>query len=269
MEFPLIGFAVSFEMDYFHVLDILAAGKVRLLAAERGEREPLVIAGGPLSTFNPEPLSRFVDAFIIGEGEAVLPQFMDVYYAGRSAGLSREELLRRLAVPGVYVPSLYTPNMERMGRFHSSAAGAPSEVRRQWVQDLDAWLAHTVIVTENTEFNLYLIETARGCGRHCRFCMAGYCFRQPRNRSRSVLQQEIAAAKVYRKRIGLMGRPYPIIRKLMLCAAIFWARGLTMSVASFRADSRQSRWLRRWYAERMQTLTIAPEAGQRSHAFGH
>ncbi len=263
-EFPLIGFAVSFEMDYFHVLDILAAGKVRLLAAERGEREPLVIAGGPCATFNPEPLSRFVDAFIIGEGEAVLPQFMDVYYAGRSAGLSREELLRRLAVvPGVYVPSLYTPEYGADGQISAihPQPGAPSEVRRQWVQDLDAWPAHTVIVTENTEFNLYLIETARGCGRHCRFCMAGYCFRQPRNRSRSVLQQEIAAAKVYRKRIGLMGAAisdYPEIDAL--CGDIL-GEGLTMSVASFRADSVTKPLVEALVASGMQTLTIAPEAG--------
>ena len=117
-EFPLIGFAVSFEMDYFHVLDILAAGKVKLLAAERGERDPLVIAGGPCATFNPEPLSRFVDAFIIGEGEAIMPRFMDVYYAARAEGLPRAAMLRALAgVPGVYVPSLYAPNTRRMARW--------------------------------------------------------------------------------------------------------------------------------------------------------
>ena len=68
-EFSLIAFAVSFEMDYFNLMDILSVGRVPLLASERGDSSPLVIAGGPCATFNPEPLSDFVDAFIIGEGE--------------------------------------------------------------------------------------------------------------------------------------------------------------------------------------------------------
>ncbi len=263
-EFPLIGFAVSFEMDYFHVLDILAAGKVKLLAAERGERDPLVIAGGPCATFNPEPLSRFVDAFIIGEGEAIMPRFMDVYYAARAEGLPRAAMLRALAgVPGVYVPSLYAPEYAADGSLAAvrPLPGAPARVARQWVRDLDAWPAHTVIVTADTEFNLYLIETARGCGRHCRFCMAGYCFRRPRNRSRAVLQQELAAAKVYGKRIGLMGAAisdYPEIDAL--CGDIL-AAGMTMSVASFRADSVTKTLVDSLVQSGMQTLTMAPEAG--------
>ncbi|MBR0284034.1 MAG: radical SAM protein, partial [Selenomonadaceae bacterium] len=263
-RFPVIGFAVSFEMDYFHIMKILALGHVKLRAAERGEQEPLLIAGGPCATFNPEPLSLIFDAFIIGEGEAILPAFLDAYYAAKADGLPRRELLKRIAgVPGVYVPSLYEHCYGEDGTLQriSAAEGAPERITRQWVRDLDDYPAHTVIVTEHTEFDLYLIETARGCGRHCRFCMAGYCFRRPRNRSLSVIRQEVREALRYGKRIGLMGAAisdYPEIDAL--CKSIL-GEGLSMSVASFRADSVTKELVDSLAASGLKTLTMAPEAG--------
>ena len=263
-QFGLIGFAASFEMDYFNILKMLELGKVKLLAAERGEMDPLVIVGGPCATFNPEPLSLFGDVFVIGEGEAILPEFMDVCVSSRSEGLSRRELLRRLsAVPGIYVPSLYEHRYGEGGVLESiePQEGAPRRVPRQWVRDLDAHPAHTVVVTEDTELNLYLIETARGCGRHCRFCMAGYCFRRPRNRSLEVVAQEVREAASLGKRIGLMGAAisdYPWIDDL--CRKIL-GEGLSMSVASFRADSVTGELVEALAKSGLKTLTMAPEAG--------
>ena len=245
-KFPLIGFAVSFEPDYFNILKILELGRVKLLSKERGEFEPIVIAGGPCATFNPEPLSMFIDAFVIGEGEVILPPLLDVLYSAKTDGLSRAETLQKLStVAGVYVPAI-----------HHSAS-----IQRQWLRDLDSHPAHTIIITDDTEFNMYLIETARGCGRHCRFCMAGYCFRRPRNRSIKVLTAEVKAAKVFGKKIGLMGAAisdYPQINEL--CQAIR-AEGLPMSVASFRADSVTSELVEALVSSGLKTLTIAPEAG--------
>ena len=263
-RFSLIGFAVSFEMDYFNLLRILQLGKIKLLAAERGEQDAIVLAGGPCATFNPEPLSLFVDAFVIGEGEVVMPALMDAYDAAVRQGLSRAELLHALLkVEGVYVPSLYEHDYDEAGRLCAirPAAGAPSRVTRQWVRDLDEFPAHTVVVTDDTEFNLYLIETARGCGRHCRFCMAGYCFRQPRNRSLKVLEKEVQEAKKYEKRIGLMGAAisdYPEIDAL--CRDIL-AENLGMSVASFRADSVTEELVASLSRSGLRTITLAPEAG--------
>ena len=265
-EFPLIGFAVSFEMDYFNVLKVLELGKIRLRAAERTEQDPIVIAGGPCATFNPEPLSLVIDAFIIGEGEVIMPAFMDAYARARAAGVSRAELLQALAaVPGVYVPSLYEHRYDAAGRLAAvePLPGAPERVCRQWVKDLDAWPAHTVVVTDDTEFNLYLIETARGCGRHCRFCMAGYCFRVPRNRSLAVIEREVREALPFGKRIGLMGAAisdYPEIDAL--CKNIL-GEGLSMSVASFRADSVTEELVASLAESGLKTLTMAPEAGSK------
>ena len=264
LEFELIGFVLSFEMDYFNLVKILELGKVRLRSEERGEQDPLVIAGGPCATFNPEPLSQVVDAFVIGEGEVIMPGLMDAYHEARAEGLSRKDTLAKLSqVPGVYVPSLYEHQYDEEGRLLAiePLPGAPEKVSRQWVKDLDAYPAHTVVVTDNTEFSFYLIETARGCGRHCRFCMAGYCFRRPRNRSLKVINEEVQEALKYRKRLGLMGAAisdYPEIDEL--CRDIL-GEGLSMSVASFRADSVTEELVESLARSGLKTLTIAPEAG--------
>jgi radical SAM family uncharacterized protein len=263
-QFAMIAFVLSFEMDYFNVVKMLELGKVRVRAAERGDMDPLVIAGGPCATFNPEPLSAVIDAFVIGEGEVIMPALMDVFYQARGEGLSRAEMLQRLAkVPGVYVPSLYEHRYGEDGHLLAIVPDkdVPAKVSRQWLQDLDAYPAHTVVRTENTEFNFYLIETARGCGRHCRFCMAGYCFRRPRNRSLSVVTREVKDALQYKKRIGLMGAAisdYPEINEL--CKDIL-GEGLSMSVASFRADSVTRELVDSLAESGLKTLTMAPEAG--------
>ncbi|MBE6075003.1 MAG: TIGR03960 family B12-binding radical SAM protein [Selenomonas ruminantium] len=265
-DFSIVAFVLSFEMDYFNVLQMLTLGKVKLKAAERTEKDPLVIAGGPCATFNPEPLSGVVDAFVIGEGEVIMPAFMDAWHEAKAQDMSREEMLCHIAkVPGIYVPSLYEHHYDEVGRLAAIEAlpGAPERVSRQWVQDLDAHPAHTVVITDNTEFNFYLIETARGCGRHCRFCMAGYCFRRPRNRSLGVITREVKDALKHKRRIGLMGAAisdYPEINEL--CREIL-GEGLSMSVASFRADSVTQELVDSLAQSGLKTLTMAPEAGSK------
>ena len=225
-RFDIVGFVVSFEMDYFNILTMLELGKIVPLAKDRSDMDPLIIGGGPCATFNPEPLSPFFDAFIIGEGEVIMPAFMDVYHEMKAQGADREAILQALAqVPGVYVPSV-----------HKLEQGS-GQVQRQWLADLDAFPGETAVYTEDTEFNLHLVEIARGCGRHCRFCMAGYCFRKPRNRSLKAIEKMLVKARDSGRRVGLMGAAisdYPEIDQL--CKEIL-GDGLSMSVASFRADS--------------------------------
>ncbi len=243
-NFNVVAFAISFEQDYFNVVKILKLGKINPLAKLRTKFDPILIAGGPCATFNPAPLSAIFDAFVIGEGEVVLPPLMDVLTANQN--ISRADLLKKISeVEGVYVPTA-TKNFP---------------VNRQFVKNLDEHSAHSVIITDDTEFNMYLLETARGCGRHCRFCMAGYCFRRPRNRSLKTLQAVIDNAKQFNKKIGLMGAAisdYPQINEL--CKFIL-DNNLKMSVASFRADSVTAELVNALAKSGLKTLTIAPEVG--------
>ena len=264
-EFPLIAFAVSFEMDYFNLLTILMLGKVPMVAAERGEGDPLVIIGGPCATFNPEPLADFVDACIIGEGEEVMQDFLDSYYDSLQQGLPREELLLRLAqIEGVYVPRFYQPVYAADGSIerYERQSVVPAKVNRRYIKDLGKYPAQTVIVTSETEFkDMYLIEVARGCGRHCRFCMAGYCFRNPRVHSLAQIAESVKRAKLFKAKVGLMGASisdYPEIDEL--CQLIL-NEGLTMSVASLRADSLTPGLVESLAASGHKTVTLAPEAG--------
>ena len=241
-KFQVIGFAISFEQDYFNVVKILQLGKIKVCADERTNFDPIIIAGGPCATFNPAPLSKIFDAFVIGEGEIILPPLMNIFQ--KYNNFPREKILEKISeIPGIYVPKF------------------PKKISRQWLKNLDDFPAHSTIITDDTEFNMYLLETARGCGRHCRFCMAGYCFRKPRNRSLEILKSEIENAVKFGKKIGLMGpaiSDYPQINEL--CKFIL-EKNLSMSVASFRADSVTPELVQALAKSGLKTLTIAPEVG--------
>lgn len=264
-HFDIVGLAVSFEMDYFNIPLLLDLGRITVRAEERGEREPIVIAGGPCATFNPAVLSLMVDAFVIGEGEETVGEIIEAVIKARQEKLSRQETIRRLAaVPGVFVPSLYRWSYDEQGRVAAitpTEAAVPEKISRRWVKNLDDYPAHTVVVTEDTEFNLYLVETGRGCGRHCRFCMAGYAFRRPRSRSLAALKQVIGEAVKFKKRFGLMGAAISDYPEIDALCEYIRGEGQSMSVASFRADSVTPTLVKSLADSGMQTLTIAPEAG--------
>lgn len=264
-DFEIVGFSVNFEMDYFHVPSILELGHIPVRAVERTNRDPLVVMGGPVAFFNPEPLSLCMDVCLIGEGEELIHHFLDAYLAARQEGVDRKELLRRLAkVEGVYVPSLYEHVYDADGNLQQIVAGegAPARVRRQW-QELTK-PGETVIATPDTEFGaMYLIEIARGCGRHCRFCMAGYCYRRPRVRPLSYIKEAVLRGKALGKKIGLMGAAisdYPDIDELV---TFIRAQGLAFSCASLRADSITPAIVKGIAESGQKTITLAPEAGSR------
>ncbi|MDR1701448.1 MAG: TIGR03960 family B12-binding radical SAM protein [Sporomusaceae bacterium] len=263
-EFPLIAFAVSFEMDYFNMLKILALGKVQALAAERGEGEPLIIMGGPCATFNPEPLADFVDACVIGEGEEIIGEILDRYE--ESLGLKKPEILLNLAqVKGLYVPAYYKPHYQNDGmleRFEVSSQ-VPRTIKKRYVKNIEKYPGTTTVKTEEAQFkDMFLIETARGCGRHCRFCMAGHCFLKPRSRSLEDIAGAIKEAQeVYHaKRVGLVGAAVSDYEDITEVCRLIKERGLAVSTASLRADSLSQPLLDALAASGQKTITLAPEA---------
>ena len=265
-DFEILGLSVSFEMDYFNVPTILEMGRIPVLAADRDDDDTLVVMGGPVAFFNAEPLSPFVDVVLVGEGERFIHTFLDAYGEGKAQSLSRHDLLRYLAthVPGVYVPSLYRHEYDDAGHVVRIVPeeGIPAKVERQWHELTQP--AETVIATPNTEFGaMYLIEIARGCGRHCRFCMAGYCYRRPRVRPLEYVKSAVLRGKALGKKIGLMGAAisdYPNIDEL---ATFIRDQGLAFSCASLRADSITPAIVKGLAESGQKTITLAPEAGSK------
>lgn len=262
-QFDVVAFDVTFEMDYFHIPLMLRYGRVPVMSEDRTGFDPIVIAGGPCATFNPEPFADFIDAFIIGEGEGIVTAVLERIRKGRENGESREETIAALAqIDGVYVPVLYTPQYDDNDRFlgYDIAEGAPKIIRRHF-EPLTSG-GETVIATNFTEFGaMYIIEVARGCGRHCRFCMAGYCFRVPRVRPLDILKEGVDRAEKLGKKVGLMGAAisdYPEVDELV---TYIRSKDMRYSCASLRADSLTQAVVDGLAESGQKTITIAPETG--------
>ena len=243
-EFAAIAFTISYEMDYFNVVEMLRRAGIPLFAEERDESWPLLIAGGPAVYTNPEPMADIFDAFAIGEGEAIVPPLIDALWEINDA--PRQEAYQRLAeVAGMYIPKLNN-----------------GPVGRVWVKDIDTQPTVTQIYANNTEFgDRTLIEIARGCGRGCRFCMAGYVYRPMREMH---LDTVLAAARhglKHRDRVGLVSAAVSDHSWIDQVAIELRKMGARLTASSMRVDPISEPLIKGLAESGNQTLTIAPEAG--------
>ncbi len=244
-DFAVLAFSVSYELDYFNVVQILKAAGIPLYAADRDERHPLVIAGGPCITVNPLPLAPFFDALCIGEAEPLLPAVLPVLSGG--IGGKRPELLKALnQLPGIYVPLAHS--------------GEP--VVRQWAKNLDDSPVASTVLTPDTELgNLYLIEVERGCNWGCRFCLVSRAFCPMRYRSLDGLIAQAELGLKSRKRLGLVGpaaADHPQIEELLVELR---RRGAGLSISSLRVSPLSRIVLRELAEGEVRTISLAPEAG--------
>jgi len=264
-DFELLAFSLSFETDYLHVLDILAAAHVPLLARDREEHHPLVIAGGPATFLNPEPVANFIDLFLIGEGEEMIPEFLERYINVRTARLSRKNLLRTLStIEGAYLPELFTPHYDPQGRiahveYHGD--GEP-RVKRRLIMNLDAYPTTSQILTPETVFgDMYLVEASRGCEWGCRFCAAGFMYRPVRYRSAESLKQSVTEGLQRRSTIGLVGAEMASQPGIAALCEFIGQAGGRASPSSLKADVITQDLAHALGAQNNRSVTIAPEAG--------
>lgn len=264
-DFALLAFSLSFETDYLHILDILAAAHLPLLARDREEHHPLVIAGGPATFLNPEPVADFIDLFLIGEGEELIPEFLDRYARLCAAKRARREKLQELAtLEGAYLPTQFTPYYDAQGRICSVAyrgTGAP-RVKRRLITDLDAYPTTSQILTPDTVFgDMYLVEASRGCEWGCRFCAAGFMYRPVRYRSVASLRQSVTAGLRERPTIGLVGAEMASQPGIAALCQFIGQAGGRASPSSLKADVITRDLAAALGAQQNLSVTVAPEAG--------
>ena len=262
-DFDVAAFSISFENDFRHVLAIFRSAGIPFFAKQRNDSYPLVVAGGVACFLNPEPLAPFVDVFLLGEAEELLPEF--VYTLLRKAA-SRQDLLHRMAheISGAYVPGLYRVTYHEDGTIRSriSEGGVPDRIPRRYVSDVDRFPAYSQILTSDSPFaDSFLIETGRGCVHGCRFCTAGYIYRPPRYRSPEILEDLLRLGAGRTNRIGLVGAAISDLPDLSRLCHTGHDLGLDLSFSSLRADSITDDLIGAMIENGVKTATLAPDAG--------
>lgn len=270
-DFPILLCSLSFEQDFLNLLALFLAGGIEPLAEKRSAGtnrfrpgQPLVIGGGVASFINPEPLAPFVDLFVVGEAEPILPQLM-AHLAARLATTEPEALLKGIAreFSGCYAPRFYTMHYGKDGILTRIEADpeVPSRVRRV-VLDKSPVAGHSQLLSPEAEFaNLFLTELGRGCSRGCRFCAAGFVYRPPRLWPAESILAALAERPEEIQRVGLLGMEMARSEDLVRIADYLLREGCALSFSSLRADAISAELCRLLAQSRLKSAAIAPDGG--------
>ncbi len=267
--FDIVGFTLPYETLYTNMLNSLDLAGIPLLSSDRQETDPLIIAGGQ-TAYNPEPVYKFMDAFVIGEGEQVIQEVIDTYQGWKRSSSSRQQLLSSLAsISGVYVPSLYQVfyhqdgTVERLAKLDEQAS---YPVLKRILPVLPPPPTRFIVPNIETVHNRIPIEIMRGCTRGCRFCHAGMVSRPVRERSVSAILEAIDQALEFTgiEEIGLLSlssSDYTHISELVQAIIDkYCGKNLGISLPSLRIESFSVDLMDSLRDSRHGGFTLAPEA---------
>ena len=271
VEFDVLGFSLQYDLCYANVLTMLDLGGIPLHAEDRTLDHPLVIAGGPC-TSNPEPMARFVDLFVVGDGEETLPEVCQAWLDGKQSGADRQTILARMAarLPYAYVPRFYRPEQAGGGGVRPTRPDVPELILPAVLADLDASPLPVRPIVPYIECiqDRITLEIMRGCPGHCRFCQSTAQKRPLRSRRIETILQ--AALESYANTgynelslLSLSTSDYPqfdeLVRRLQ---ETFRPLGVAISVPSLRINEQLRAVGELLNTDRRSGLTLAPEVAR-------
>ncbi len=270
-QFDIIGFTLQYELSFTNVLNMLDLAGIQVRSENRDALAPLIVAGGPCAC-NPEPLADFIDLFMLGEGEEVMNELLDLYRQSKEAGETKWEFLKKAChIPGVYVPSLYEVSYHEDGTIRQVQPldGAPKTVQKRIIRDLDKvfYPKDFVVPFLETVHDRAMVEVLRGCVRGCRFCQAGFIYRPFREKNHSIINSDartLCDSTGYDE-VSLTSLSTSDHSQLepLLDDMLTWTaeEQVNMSLPSLRVDSFSPELLEKIAKVRKSGLTFAPEAG--------
>ncbi|ABD00393.1 radical SAM superfamily enzyme YgiQ (UPF0313 family) [Thermostichus sp. MS-CIW-19] len=263
----LLGFSLSWELDYVHILDLLERQRIPLQAEAREEAHPLVFGGGPVLTANPEPFAAFFDLILLGDGEGLVEQMIQTYRQVRRG--SRAEKLQALAqVPGIYVPSLYEVRYRGpdgpVEKVIPKLDGIPSSIRKHTFRG-NTLSVSTVVTPKAAWESIYMVEVVRSCPEMCRFCLASYLTLPFRAADvEGHLIPAVERGLQVTQRIGLLGASvtqHPQFEELLEYLAQDRFEQVRLSLASVRTGTVTPRLAQVLSRRGSQSITVAIESG--------
>ncbi|WP_066632566.1 TIGR03960 family B12-binding radical SAM protein [Desulfolucanica intricata] len=271
-DFDFIGFTLQYEMSFTNILNMIDLSQIPIRSKDRGGQDPFVIAGGPCA-YNPEPLADFIDLFVIGEGEDVTGELLDLYLDWRNKKETRQDFLMRAAqIEGIYVPSLYRVNYREDGSILAIdpvEEGVFKRVTKRLLSDFDQapFPTSPIVPYLGVVHDRMMLEVFRGCTRGCRFCQAGIIYRPVREKSPETLlkQAEELVQNTGHDEISLTSlstADYSQVRTVISELLNRYAsKGINISLPSLRVDAFSIEMAKEVQKVRKSGLTFAPEAG--------
>ena len=258
--FDIIGFSVSYELDFINIVSILKKELIPLYSRDRNDSHPLIIAGGAAVTINPEPIADIVDIIVIGESENIIQEVMKEIYENR--GSSKINILKRLCkIDSVYIPSFYNFRFEE-GIIAEiiNRNEAPKKIKRNAPNKLD-FCTSTVILTPDTEFSgSFLFEISRGCVHKCGFCSVYTCYSPYRYRKYDILRSYFTSFEGLIDKVGIISADIFSHPEYEDIIDFFIQRNIKLSFSSLRMEKVTDKLLDTLKFSGQNTITIAPES---------